>query len=164
MQTGRGASRESVWLSWQTPLHRRYSALKPIKHQTLSLHISNAGVLEQATAYISLLTLHSDYCATTTLLPCLNGACAVTWNNPHFWTIEIDIASNARVSEFPPVAVLAQMLSESYALPCTRRSCFVIFCFMASGQSSITIVSFCSFGLNFICCFHLLGCGKIKQV
>jgi len=33
----RGASRGSVWLSWQTPLHHRYSALKPIKYQTLSL-------------------------------------------------------------------------------------------------------------------------------
>jgi len=30
--TNRGASRGSVWLSWQTPLHCRYSALKPIKH------------------------------------------------------------------------------------------------------------------------------------
>jgi len=30
----RGTSRGSVWLSWQTPLHRRYSALKPIKYQT----------------------------------------------------------------------------------------------------------------------------------
>ena len=158
MQTGRGASGGSVWLSRQTPLHRRYSALKLIKHQTLSLHISNAGVLEQAAAYISLLTLHSDYCATTTLLPCLNGACAVTWNNPRFWTFEIDMASNARVSEFPPLAVPALMLS----LPCTRRSCFVIFRFMAREQSSIMIVSFCSFGLNFLCCFHLRGCGKIK--
>jgi len=34
---GRGASRGSVWLSWQIPLHRRYSALKPIKYQALSL-------------------------------------------------------------------------------------------------------------------------------
>jgi len=37
-----------------------YSALKPmIKYQTLSLQVSHAGGLEQATAYISLLTLHS---------------------------------------------------------------------------------------------------------
>jgi len=37
-----------------------YTALKPmIKHQTLSLQVSNAGGFEQATAYISLLTLHS---------------------------------------------------------------------------------------------------------
>jgi len=37
-----------------------YSALKPmIKYQTLSLQMSNAGGLEQATAYISLITLHS---------------------------------------------------------------------------------------------------------
>jgi len=36
------------------------SALKPmIKYETLSLQVSNAGNLEQATAYISLLTLHS---------------------------------------------------------------------------------------------------------
>jgi len=59
MVCGRGTSRGSVWLSWQTLLHCRYSALKPIKYQTLSLQVSNAGVLEQATAYISLLTLHS---------------------------------------------------------------------------------------------------------
>ena len=30
-----------------------------IKYQTLSLQVSNAGVLEQATAYISLVTMHS---------------------------------------------------------------------------------------------------------
>jgi len=30
-----------------------------IKYQTLSLQVSNAGGLEQATTYISLLTLHS---------------------------------------------------------------------------------------------------------
>jgi len=37
-----------------------YSALKPmIKYQTLSLQVSNVGGLKQATAYISLLTLHS---------------------------------------------------------------------------------------------------------
>ena len=54
----RVASRGSV-LSWQTPLHHRYSALKPIKYHTLSLEVSNVGVLEQATAYISLVTLHS---------------------------------------------------------------------------------------------------------
>jgi len=35
------------------------SFLKPIKYHTLSLQVSNAGVLEQATAYISLVTLHS---------------------------------------------------------------------------------------------------------
>ena len=87
------------------------------------------------------------YYETTMLLPCLNSACAMTWNNPCFWTLEIDIASNARVSEFPPPAVLAPMLSESHTLPCTRRSCFVIFRFMARGQSPITIVSFCSFEL-----------------
>jgi len=39
---------------------------------------TNAGVLEQATAYISLLTLLSTIMDTTTLLPCLNSACAVT--------------------------------------------------------------------------------------
>jgi len=37
-----------------------YSALKPmIKYQTLSLQVSNAGGLKQATAYIFLLTLHN---------------------------------------------------------------------------------------------------------
>jgi len=36
----RGTSRGSVWLSWQTYLHCRYSALKPIKHQTSSLQVS----------------------------------------------------------------------------------------------------------------------------
>ena len=56
------------------------------------------------------------------------------------------------------------MLSESRTLPRTRRSCFIIFCFMARGQSPITIVSFCSFGLKFICCSHVLGYDKIKWV
>jgi len=55
----RGASRGSTWLSWQAPLYCRYSALKLIKYQMLSLQVSNAGGLEQATIYISLLTLHS---------------------------------------------------------------------------------------------------------
>jgi len=46
-----------------------YSALKPmIKYQALSLHFSNAGGLEQATAYISLLMLHSTI---TKQGPCL---------------------------------------------------------------------------------------------
>jgi len=36
-----------------------YSALKPIKYQTLSLQVSNANGLELATACISLLTLQS---------------------------------------------------------------------------------------------------------
>jgi len=57
--THKDASRGSVWLSWETSLHRRYSALKSIKYQTLSLQVSNAGGLEQETAYISLLTLHN---------------------------------------------------------------------------------------------------------
>jgi len=35
---------------------------------------------------------------------------------------------------------------------------------MAGGQSPITIVLFCSFGLNFISCLHLLGYDKITQV
>jgi len=83
--TIRCTSRGSVWLSWQTLLHRRYSALKPTKYQTLSLQVSNAGVLEQATAYISLVTLHCTFMKHQRL-PCLNSACTVTWNNPRFWT------------------------------------------------------------------------------
>jgi len=55
----RGASRGSVWLSWQALLYCRYSAWKPIKYQRLSLQVSNANGLEQATVCISLLTLHS---------------------------------------------------------------------------------------------------------
>ena len=55
------------------------------------------------------------------------------------------IVSNACVSEFLPLAVLALMLSESHTLPC--MSCFVTCCFMARGQSPITIVSFFSFEL-----------------
>jgi len=35
---------------------------------------------------------------------------------------------------------------------------------MVRGQSPITIIWFCSFGLNFICCLHLLGYDKITQV
>jgi len=47
-----------------------YSALKSIiQYQTLSLQVSNAGGLEQATAYISLLTLHSTI--TKQQCPCL---------------------------------------------------------------------------------------------
>jgi len=155
MQTGRGASGGSVWLSRQTPLHRRYSALKLIKHQTLSLHISNAGVLEQAAAYISLLMLHSDYCATTTLLPCLNGACAVTWNNPRFWTFEIDIASNARVSEFPPLAVPALMLSESGSNAVTAMHTQELFCNI-SLHGERTVVNHDRFILQFRAKFSLL--------
>jgi len=55
----RGASRGSVWLSWQAPLHRWYSELKLIKYKALSMQVANAGGLEEATAGISLLTLHS---------------------------------------------------------------------------------------------------------
>jgi len=39
-----------------------------------------------------------------------------------------------------------------------------VFCFLARGQSPITIISFCSFGLNFVCCLHQLGYDKITQV
>jgi len=46
-----------------------YSALKPmIKYQTQSLQVFNVGGLEQAAAYISLLTLHS---ITKQQRPCL---------------------------------------------------------------------------------------------
>jgi len=51
----------------------------------------------------------------------------------------------------------------SCTLPSTRRSCFVIFHFMARGQSPIMIVLFCSFGANFVCCLHLLGYDKISK-
>ena len=44
------------------------------------------------------------------------------------------------------------------------QSCFAIFRFMARGQSPLTIVWFCSFGLNFFCCLHLLGYDKVTQV
>jgi len=47
-----------------------YSAVKPIiKYEMLSLQVSNAGRLEQATAYISLLMLHSTI--TKQQRPCL---------------------------------------------------------------------------------------------
>jgi len=36
-----------------------YSALNPMKYQTMSLQVSNVVGFEQATALISLLTLHS---------------------------------------------------------------------------------------------------------
>jgi len=40
---------------------------------------------------------------------------------------------------------------------CTvMHSCFVIFRFMERGQCPITIILFCSFILNLICCIHLL--------
>jgi len=51
-------------------LQAGYSALKlMIKYQTLSLQVSNVGGLEQATTYISLLTLHSTI--TKQQRPCL---------------------------------------------------------------------------------------------
>jgi len=40
-----------VSLSWDASLFQRYAALTLIKYQTLPLHISNAGGLEQATAF-----------------------------------------------------------------------------------------------------------------
>jgi len=46
-----------------------------IKYQTLSLQVSNAGGLEQATAYISLLMLHNTNETTTFLPSCLYKWC-----------------------------------------------------------------------------------------
>ena len=85
----RGASRGSVWLSWQTPLYRRYSALKTIKYQTLSLQVSNAGGLEQATAYISLVTLHSII--TKQQRPCL------VWTAPAQWHETIHVFEHSQL-------------------------------------------------------------------
>ena len=65
-----GRIQGSVWLSLQVPLYHRYSALKSmIKYQTLSLQVSNACGLDQATAYAFLLTLHSTF--TKQQPPCL---------------------------------------------------------------------------------------------
>jgi len=63
-----------------------------------------------------------------------------------FRTFEIDIASNARVSEFPPLAVPALMLSESHTLPLIHGSCFVIFRFTARGQSPSRLFRFAGLG------------------
>jgi len=47
----RAASRRYVWLSRQSPLYHRRSALKPIKYQMFSLQVSNTCGLEQATVF-----------------------------------------------------------------------------------------------------------------
>jgi len=44
----------------------------------------------------------------------------MTCNNSRFWTLEIDIASNARVSEFPPLTVTA-LHRRSCAVGCQHR-------------------------------------------
>jgi len=153
---GRGTSRGSAWLSWQTPLHRRYSALKLIKYQELSLQVSNAGVLEQATAYISLLTLHSTITKSKQQHYCLVQMAPAYWH-------ETTTFLNTR---------------NWY---CVKRTCFWIF---SSGSASSNAVRisytatytqelFCRISLhgertavsgNFICCLHILGYDKIKQV
>jgi len=71
----RGASRGFVRLSWQAPLYHRYSAWKPIKYKTLSLQVSNASVLEQATAFPVALYYHE-----TMHLLCLNSKATAQWH------------------------------------------------------------------------------------
>jgi len=53
LPTTRGASRGSVWLSWQAPLYCRYSALPPIKHRALLQQIFNAGGLKHEQHFLS---------------------------------------------------------------------------------------------------------------
>jgi len=94
-------------------------------------------------------------------MPCLNSAYAVTWNNPRFWTLEVDIVSNARVSEFLTLAVPALMLSE----PRTLLHTVAILLYFASWREDILqsrLFPFCSFRINFICCLHLRDDDKIK--
>ena len=51
LDSDRGISRVSVCLSWQVPLYSRHSVLKLIKYQTMSLKVSNADGMDQATAF-----------------------------------------------------------------------------------------------------------------
>ena len=114
-----------------------YSALKPIiKHQTLSLKVSNAGGLEQATACISLLTLYSTI---TKQHRCLVWMAAAQWHE----TIHVLNTLNWYCAERTCFWISACGSANSNAsktakagtLPRTRRSCFVIFRFVARGHS-----------------------------
>ena len=140
----RGASRWSVWLSWQTPLYCRCSALKLIKYQTLSLQISNAGGLEQATAYIYLLTC--IVLLQNNSVPALSKWCLCNdmkqftfLNTLNWYCIKrtcFRISSSGSANSNASKAVRS-----SYTATHTQ-SCFVIFCFMARGHS-LQFRSFC---------------------
>ena len=141
LDVSRGASRGSVWLSWQAPLYCRYSALKPIKYQTLSLQVSNTVVWNRQEHFpFNVAQYHYE----TTYLPCLDSACTMAWNNSRFWTLWIDIASNAcfRISSFGSASSKARKPIRSSYTATHMQSCFVIFRFMARGHS-VQLRSFC---------------------
>ena len=138
-----------------------YSALKPIiKHQTLSLKVSNAGGLEQATACISLLTLYSTI--TKQQHRCLVWMAAAQWHETihvfeHFKLIlrRTHVFLNFRLWQCQ--LQCKQNCKSWYTATHTQE----LFCNISlrgeRTQCPIAIVSFCSFGLNFICCLHLPG-------
>jgi len=157
----RCASRGSVWLSWQTPLHRRYSALKLIKYQTLPLQVSNAAVLEQATAYISLVTLHSAitkqqrYCHVETA--------------PAQWQETIHIFEHSKLIlrrthmflNFSSGSAGSNAVRISYTATHTQE----LFCNISlHGERTVANHDrfILQFRANFICCLHLLRYDKIK--
>ena len=140
-----------------------YSALKPmIKYQTLSLQVSNACGLEQTKAYISLITLHSTIMKQQ--CPCLRALskwhlCNDMKQHSRLRTLQIDIASNAGVSEFLPLAVPTPIKQSCQKLVhCHTHA--ELFCNISlhgkRTQCPIAITLFCSFGLNFFCSLQLL--------
>ena len=95
------------------------------------------------------------YYETTTSLPCLNGACAMTWNNSHFWALYIDIASNARVSEFLPLAVPTTMQAKQSDVCTLPRSCRAVLHYFSSWRED-TVSNRDRFVLQFRSKFYLL--------
>jgi len=159
--THRGASRGSVWLSWQTPLHSRYSALKPIKYQTLSLQVSNAGGLEQATAYISLLTLHSNItkqqrCYLVETAPAQWHETSHVFNIRNWYCVERTCSwissSDSASSNSVGISYTAMHLQELFSNISLHGARTV------SNHDRFSL----QFQANFVCCLHLLGYDKIK--
>jgi len=103
------------------------------------------------------------YYETTTSLPCLNSACAVTWNNPRFNTLNwycvertcfwISYSGNAG-SNADRIAYTATHTQE-------------LFCNISlHGERTVSNHDrfVLQFRANFICCLHTLGYDKIKKV
>jgi len=126
-----------------------YSALKPmIKYQTLSLQVSNVGGLKQATAYISLLTLHSTIMKQQRL--CLVWMAPVQWHETipifeHFKLILHRMFPKHTcfgISSSGSATSNASEAARSSYTGTHTQSCFLIFYFMARGHS-VQTQSFC---------------------
>ena len=139
-----------------------YSASKlMIIYQTLSLQASNAVPgLEQATAHISLLTLHSTIMKQQR--PCLVHMVPAQWNE------RIHVFEHFKLI-LRRTHVFQNFLLWQCQLQCKQSCQKLVHChphaelfwnILLHGertQCPITIVLFHSFGLNFIYCLHLLG-------